>query len=157
MQHSVPKYRSSKTTNIKTWLIPCVLTSICKVLTALKSSRELPLVSGECRPVCDWIRGPIFPFWIHYAFLEGKRSWELSQVSSEIYNLRFIQVHTFLCKPMFFRMGMPLLKCQRAQISAISGDAPGGRHFLGTGYWGCAVGWGRIFTTGLTIMGLHFQ
>ena len=23
--------------------------------------------------------------------------------------------------------------------------------------WGCGAGWGRIFTTGLTIMGLPFQ
>ena len=28
-------------------------------------------------------------------------------------------------------------------------------HFLVIG-WGCAARWGRIFTTGLTIMGLHF-
>ena len=33
----------------------------------------------------------------------------------------------------------------------------GGGHFLVTGLWGCAAGWGRIFTTGLTIMELHFQ
>ena len=32
----------------------------------------------------------------------------------------------------------------------------GGGYFLISGYWGCAAGWGRIFTTGLTIMGLHF-
>ena len=25
------------------------------------------------------------------------------------------------------------------------------------GYWGCAAGWGRIFTTRLTIMGSPFQ
>ena len=29
------------------------------------------------------------------------------------------------------------------------------RTFLG--YWGCAAGWGRIFTTRLTIMGSYFQ
>ena len=29
-------------------------------------------------------------------------------------------------------------------------------YFLVKDYWGCAAGWGRIFTTGLTIMGLHF-
>ena len=33
----------------------------------------------------------------------------------------------------------------------------GGKYFLLMGSWGCAAGWGRIFTTGLTIMGLHFQ
>ena len=33
----------------------------------------------------------------------------------------------------------------------------GGGHFLVTGLWACAAGWGRIFTTGLTTMGLHFQ
>ena len=33
---------------------------------------------------------------------------------------------------------------------------PGGGYFLVKDYWGCAAGWGRIFTTGLTIMGLHF-
>ena len=32
---------------------------------------------------------------------------------------------------------------------------PGG-YFLVKDYWGCAAGLGRIFTTGLTIMGLHF-
>ena len=26
----------------------------------------------------------------------------------------------------------------------------GGGYFLVKGYWGCAAGWGRIFTTGLT-------
>ena len=30
-------------------------------------------------------------------------------------------------------------------------------HFLIRGFWGCAAGWGRIFTTGLTIMRSHFQ
>ena len=35
-------------------------------------------------------------------------------------------------------------------------SAPGG-HFLIRGYWGCAAVWGRILTTGLTIMGSHFQ
>ena len=33
---------------------------------------------------------------------------------------------------------------------------PGGGYFLVKDYWGYAAGWGRIFTTGLTIMGLHF-
>ena len=34
-------------------------------------------------------------------------------------------------------------------------DPPGG-YFLVKGNGGCAAGWGHIFTTGLTIMGLHF-
>ena len=38
------------------------------------------------------------------------------------------------------------------------GEKPGGGgQFLIRGYWGCAAGWGRIFTTGLTIMWSHFQ
>ena len=32
-----------------------------------------------------------------------------------------------------------------------------GVHFLVKDYWGCAAGWGRIFTTGLTIMGYIFS
>ena len=33
----------------------------------------------------------------------------------------------------------------------------GGRgYFLMRGQWGCAAGWGRIFTTGLNMMGPHF-
>ena len=32
----------------------------------------------------------------------------------------------------------------------------GGGYLLVKGYWGCAAGWGHIFTTGLTIIGLHF-
>ena len=31
-----------------------------------------------------------------------------------------------------------------------------GWYFL-KGQWGCAAGWGRIFMTGLAIMGSHFQ
>ena len=34
--------------------------------------------------------------------------------------------------------------------------AGGGGYFLVVGLWGCAAGWGRIFMTGLTIMGLYF-
>ena len=34
---------------------------------------------------------------------------------------------------------------------------PGGGHFLIRGEWGCAAGWGHIFTTGVTIMGLQFS
>ena len=30
-------------------------------------------------------------------------------------------------------------------------------HFLIMGYWGCAAGWGHIFTAELTIMGSPFQ
>ena len=37
------------------------------------------------------------------------------------------------------------------------GGGGGVGHFLVTGLWECAAGWGRIFTTGLTIMGLPFQ
>ena len=33
----------------------------------------------------------------------------------------------------------------------------GGAYFLVMGYWGCATGWGHIFTTLLTIMGSSFQ
>ena len=32
----------------------------------------------------------------------------------------------------------------------------GGGLLLVKYYWGCAAGWGHIFPTGLTIMGLHF-
>ena len=32
-----------------------------------------------------------------------------------------------------------------------------GGYFLVKGYWPCAAGLGRIFTAGLTIMGLHFS
>ena len=32
----------------------------------------------------------------------------------------------------------------------------GAGYFLIRGKWGCAAGWGRIFTTGLTIVALHF-
>ena len=32
-----------------------------------------------------------------------------------------------------------------------------GGYFLVKDYWGCAAGWGRIFTTRLTIMGYNFS
>ena len=44
-----------------------------------------------------------------------------------------------------------------AKRELLPGVGGGGEHFLVTGLWGCAARWGRIFTTGLTIMGLHFQ
>ena len=45
-----------------------------------------------------------------------------------------------------------------AEIKSFIRDpsCPGG-YFLVKDYWGCAAGWGRIFTTRLTIMGLHFS
>ena len=43
-----------------------------------------------------------------------------------------------------------------ALINKNTFEARGGGYFPIRGYWGCAAGWGRIFTTGLTIMGLHF-
>ena len=36
-------------------------------------------------------------------------------------------------------------------------NSPGGGDSRTRGYWGCAPGWGRIFTTGVTIMGSCFQ
>ena len=38
------------------------------------------------------------------------------------------------------------------KIAFTSGEG----YFLVKDYWGCATRWGRIFTTGLNIMGLHF-
>ena len=35
-------------------------------------------------------------------------------------------------------------------------SAAGGGDFLVKDYWECAAGWGRIFTTGLTINGSYF-
>ena len=34
---------------------------------------------------------------------------------------------------------------------------PGELYILIRGLWGCAAGWGRIFTAVLTVMGSHFQ
>ena len=45
--------------------------------------------------------------------------------------------------------------CNKACHSRIGLYSPGG-YFLVKDYWGCAAGWGHIFTFGLTIMGLHF-
>ena len=60
----------------------------------------------------------------------------------------------------------PTVRHQSSRSEAIfqasSQDSPsfepggGGGHFQVKDYWGCAAGWGRIFTTGLTIMGLYF-
>ena len=43
-----------------------------------------------------------------------------------------------------------------AKMSSKQVNSPGWGYLLIRGYWGCAAGWGRIFATGLTIMGLHF-
>jgi len=37
------------------------------------------------------------------------------------------------------------------------GRGPGWGYFLLMAKWGCATGWGHIFTSGLTMMRLHFQ
>ena len=52
----------------------------------------------------------------------------------------------------------PCLQSSRLIVAISMEDVPGGGggYFLVKDYWGCAAGWGRIFTTGLTIMGSHF-
>ena len=51
----------------------------------------------------------------------------------------------------------PCLQSSRLIVAISMEDDPGGGgYFLVKDYWGCAAGWGRIFTTGLTIMGSHF-
>ena len=47
-----------------------------------------------------------------------------------------------------------ILKCLLSRQTTL--ETGGGGYFLIRGYWGCAAGWGRVFTAGLTIMGLHF-
>ena len=44
----------------------------------------------------------------------------------------------------------------RCRDFSIRATRPGG-HSLVMGYWGCAAGWGHIFTTRLTIMGSPIQ
>ena len=43
------------------------------------------------------------------------------------------------------------------EISSRQDRPGGGGYFLEIGLWGCAAGWGCIFTAGLTIMGLYFH
>ena len=47
---------------------------------------------------------------------------------------------------MYLRQGLALL-----------GVGGGGFISLGIGYWGCTAEWDRIFTTGLTVLELHFH
>ena len=54
--------------------------------------------------------------------------------------------------------GAPSLKGAQGGVRrGGGGGGGGGRHFLIRGSWGCAAGWGTIFTTALTIIGSHFQ
>ena len=46
---------------------------------------------------------------------------------------------------MYLRQGLALL------------GVGGGFISLGIGYWGCTAEWDRIFTTGLTVLELHFH
>ena len=51
-----------------------------------------------------------------------------------------------------------MFRVSRSSRSSPRGwERGGGGVFLVIGSWGCAAGLGRIFTSGLTIMGLHFQ
>ena len=43
------------------------------------------------------------------------------------------------------------------ETNVLISNAPRGGYSLIRGEWGCAAGWGRIFTTRLTIMGSRFQ
>ena len=44
------------------------------------------------------------------------------------------------------------MKCLESKKKELETDlVPGGEYFLVKDYWGCAAGWGRIFTNGLTI------
>ena len=46
---------------------------------------------------------------------------------------------------------------QKHCLKTLRVDRGGERYFLVKGQWGGAAGWGRIFTTGLTILGLYFS
>ena len=47
-------------------------------------------------------------------------------------------------------------KDQKFEVNS-PGSRRGGGYFLVKDYWGCAAGWGRIFTIGLTIIGWGFS
>ena len=46
--------------------------------------------------------------------------------------------------------------CYASLSGGTCGTQSQGVYFLVKDYWGCATGWGHIFTTRLTIMGLHY-
>ena len=46
-------------------------------------------------------------------------------------------------------------QCRKSLARKIDPGEEG--YFLVIGLWGCAAGWGCIFTTGLTTMGLYFH
>ena len=49
------------------------------------------------------------------------------------------------------------LGCTYARAWLSLGLGGGGFTSLGIGYWGCTAEWDRIFTTGLTVLELHFH
>ena len=51
----------------------------------------------------------------------------------------------------------PRHQCLKPSISPRGGVGREQGYFFIRGQWKCAPGWGRIFTTRFTIMGLHFQ
>ena len=51
---------------------------------------------------------------------------------------------------------LPGIEYLRSRIKTSISSKPPGGYFLVKDYWGGAAGWGRIFTTRLTIMELHF-
>ena len=72
-------------------------------------------------------------------------------------------IYSFLNRP---PPPLPHFEALIKPISLIIGLTPdlllanfprGGGYSLTRGYWGCAPGWGRIFTTGVTVMGSRFQ
>ena len=85
--------------------------------------------------------------------VNGCKKITLAQMSSPIKDHLHFSPFTiaFVCQGM---AGQSVKKVKRAKLA--NRKSRGGGYFLVKDYWGCAAGWGRIFTTRLTIMGLHF-
>ena len=60
------------------------------------------------------------------------------------------------CQEFSKRAEQELNIVERPALNSGRYRARGWGYLLIRGKWGCAAGWGRIFPTGLTIMGLHF-
>ena len=95
-------------------------------------------------------------FWTTLMFYPLWSDWRVTQTQLSVFQIKLKHPFSILSKQRNKQINLIVIKGLYELCHPFSPmPAPGG-YFLVKGYWRCTTGWGCIFTTGLTIMGLHF-
>ena len=125
---------------------------------------DIITVSQRCNPVhvhpgFSWAEVVFFQYRFHWWVATQVPSfWPFVLSPTGILRLKFVVNSRFKISSRNIAMNdpLPIFTCRSLPMirSKLQRYFARGRYFLTRAYWGCAAGWGRIFTTGLTIMGI---